>query len=352
MVDRREQRRGQRTWEAATPGEWAEFVAKQPRAHITQLMEWGALKHRFDWDACDFAVGDSDGMRASALALVKDLPLRLGKMAYVPMGPYAQSEMDYAALWRDIRKETGAAFLKVEPGHLAPGEELGLRSMGFRPSPQTIQPPRSIIIDIRGSEDGILANMNQGTRRKIRKSLASDLRIRTGMRRDLPAFCQLMQATGDRNSFGVHSAAYYEMVFDLFMPRYGTLLLAELAGELLAGVMVFALGGTAWYLYGASSRAHSQVQASYGAQWAAIGWAKERNCHSYDMWGVPDHDEATLEAGFRERRDGLWGVYGFKRGWGGELRRTMGAWDLPFSRPVYAAYRAALRARQIGLFSP
>lgn len=352
MADRRNERRRQRTLEDITPGEWAEFVTRQPRAHILQLMEWGRLKDRFDWDACDIAVADMRGIRASALTLVKDLPLRLGKMAYVPMGPYAEHGTTYEALWCDIGKETGAAFLKIEPGHLAPGEELDLRSMGFRPSPQTIQPPRTIIIDIRKGQDEILAGMNQSTRRKIRKSLASDLRIRTGERRDLRAFCQLMQQTGDRNSFGVHSADYYEMVFNLFMPRYGTLLLAELAGELLAGVMVFALGGTAWYLYGASSRAHRQVHASYGLQWAAIGWAKERRCHSYDMWGIPDYDEAILEAQFRDRRDDLWGVYGFKRGWGGEVRRTMGAWDLPFSRPVYAAYRAALRARKIGLFSP
>ncbi len=352
MADRRDERRRQRTWEYIAPGDWAEFVARQPRAHLLQLMEWGRLKDRFDWDAYDIAVADLQGLRASALTLVKDLPMRLGKMAYVPMGPYAQSEMDYKALWIAIGKETGAAFLKIEPGHLAPDEALDLRSMGFRPSPQTIQPPRSIIIDIRGSHDAILANMNQGTRRKIRKSLASDLRIRTGERHDLRAFCQLMQETGDRNSFGVHNAAYFERVFDLLMPRYGTMLLAELAGELLAGVMVFALGGTAWYLYGASSRAHRQVYASYGLQWAAIGWAKELRCHSYDMWGVPDYDEAILEAQFRDRRDGLWGVYGFKRGWGGELRRTMGAWDLPFSRTVYAAYRAALQARKIGLFKP
>ncbi|MCY4465675.1 MAG: peptidoglycan bridge formation glycyltransferase FemA/FemB family protein [Chloroflexi bacterium] len=352
MVDRRRQRRRQGNSQDDSPAEWAKFVARQPRAHILQLMEWGMLKDCFDWDAYEFTVGDRDGMRASALTLVKDLPMRLGKMAYVPMGPYAEHEMVYDALWSDIGRETGAAFLKIEPGHLAPSEELDLRNMGFRPSPQTIQPPRTIVIDIRSSQDEILANMNQSTRRKIRKSLASDLRVRTGKQRDLRAFCQLMQETGDRNSFGVHSAAYYEMVFDLFMPRYGTLLLAELDGELLAGLMVFALGGTAWYMYGASTRAHNHVNASYGLQWAAIRWAKDRRCHSYDMWGVPDHDEETLEAQFRDRRDGLWGVYGFKRGWGGEVRRTLGAWDLPFSRPVYAAYRAALRARKIGLFSP
>ncbi|MCY4145704.1 MAG: peptidoglycan bridge formation glycyltransferase FemA/FemB family protein [Chloroflexi bacterium] len=352
MSQRRKARRSQPALKTIPPGKWAEFVARQPRAHILQLMEWGKLKDRFDWDAYEIAFADLDGIQTSALTLVKDLPMRLGKMAYVPMGPYAEDGVYCDALWFDIRRETGAAFLKVEPGHLAASETLDLRSMGFRPSPQTIQPPRTIIIDIGKGKDALLAGMNQSTRRKIRKSLASDLRIRTGTQRDLRAFCQLMQETSERNSFGVHSAAYYEMVFALFMPRYGTLLLAELAGELLAGVMVFALGGTAWYLYGASARARSQVYASYGLQWAAINWAKSRRCHSYDMWGVPDYDKATLEAQFRDRRDGLWGVYGFKRGWGGEVRRTMGAWDLPFSRPVYAAYQAALRARKIGFFSP
>ncbi|NIV29998.1 MAG: methicillin resistance protein, partial [Anaerolineae bacterium] len=54
----------------------------------------------------------------------------------------------------------------------------------------------------------------------------------------------------------------------------------------------------------------------------------------YDLWGVPDEDEATLEAGFTKRNDGLWGVYRFKRGFGGRLVRTAGAWDL-----VYAPLR-------------
>ena len=72
---------------------------------------------------------------------------------------------------------------------------------------------------------------------------------------------------------------------------------------------------------------------------------KKRGCRYYDLWGVPDHDEATLEAQFKERGDGLWGVYGFKRGWGGEVRRSLGAWDKALNPLVYAAYRAAIRLK-------
>ena len=50
--------------------------------------------------------------------------------------------------------------------------------------------------------------MNQGTRRKIRKSQAGDLQFSEGGNDDLEAFGRLMRQTGDRNAFGVHSAAY------------------------------------------------------------------------------------------------------------------------------------------------
>src|ERR1041384_83421 len=66
-----------------------------------------------------------------------------------------------------------------------------------------------------------------------------------------------------------------------------------------------------------SKRNLNHVPTVYGASMvssAAIQWAKARDCTIYDMWGIPDADEATLEAQFESRSDGLWGVYGFKRG--------------------------------------
>ena len=56
----------------------------------------------------------------------------------------------------------------------------------------------------------------------------------------------------------------------------------------------------------------------------------------------------TLEAGFQNRRDGLWGVYGFKRGWGGELRRGAGALDHVYNPLLHRLYRIALALRRRG----
>ena len=85
---------------------------------------------------------------------------------------------------------------------------------------------------------------------------------------------------------------------------------------------------------------------TYGIQWEAIQWAKARGCKYYDMWGVPDEDPETLEAQFQDRSDGLWGVYGFKRGWGGEVVRSIGAWDRVYNPIIYAAYSAVLNMRR------
>lgn len=328
-----------------SPGarDWDRFVRQQPRAHLLQLSGWGELKSQFGWDSQIVALSKRGEIVAGALVLLKALPLRLGRMAYVPMGGYAADESLCPPLWDAIRTQTGAAFLKLEAGFFINSPAPDFAGMGFYASPQTVQPPNTICIDVRGDDSGIMQRMNQGTRRKIRKSLKSGILYYKGSRDDLPDFKRLMRQTGERNAFAVHSAAYYEKVYDLFIPDYGAMLMAKHAGLALAGIMVFALGDTAWYIYGASSRERSNLYATYGIQWQAIQWAKAQGCVWYDLWGIPDCDEAALEAQFRERSDGLWGVYGFKRGWGGTVRRSAGAWDKAFNPLVYAAYRAALK---------
>jgi len=109
--------------------------------------------------------------------------------------------------------------------------------------------------------------------------------------------------------------------------------------------MVFALPPRAWYFYGASSNVHREKMPTYLLQWEAMRWAKSQGCTSYDLWGIPDEEEEMLEAEFTHRHDGLWGVYRFKRGFGGRLARSVGAWDRVYSPARYRLYRLVLWAR-------
>jgi len=310
--------------------------------HILQTQTWGKLKSRFGWDWANVN---------GTLLLFRRLPLGL-RAAYAPRGPRFPLTAETLAALEAACRARGAFFLKLEPDMPdTPETAQALAMHGFRPAKQTIQPRRSIILDITGSEDEVLARMKQKTRYNIRLAGKKEVKIRaTNKEKNLVDFNALMHITGARDGFGVHAASYYQAAYELFQPHgQCELFIAEYQGQPLAGVMAFTLGRRAWYFYGASANEERQRMAPYLAQWAAIQWARARGATEYDLWGVPDEEEATLEAEFETRHDGLWGVYRFKRGWGGQVVRAAGAWDKVFNPALYQAYLLYLRFRKANL---
>jgi peptidoglycan pentaglycine glycine transferase (the first glycine) len=330
---------------------WDAFVAAHPAGHLLQLGRWGALKARFGWQAVRLALEQDGQLRAGAQALFRPLPLGRS-LAYVPKGPVMAPDDEAAAtrLWAALHalaRSRRAILLKIEPEWPEdPALAARLRAWGFRPSPQTIQPRRTIWLDLAADEETLLAGMKAKSRYNVRLAARKGVLVRQGAPDDLDAFYTLMQETGARDGFAVHSREYYRAAYQLFAPAgLARLFLAFYGDELLGALMAFACGDKAWYFYGASSEQHRERMPNYLLQWAAMRWARAQGCAAYDLWGVPDEEEATLEAGFTERRDGLWGVYRFKRGFGGQMRRYLGAYDYVYSPLWYKLY-AALAARR------
>lgn len=313
---------------------WNQFIQRYPDVHLLQQGEWGQLKADFGWEPHYLLAGDT-----GAQVLFRALPGGF-TLAYLPKGPVGP---DWASLWGEVNKlcrSKRAVFLKVEPDAWEPdfNRAAELKQAGFRPSTHSLQPPRTVTVDIGGEEDVILAAMKQKTRYNIRLAARKDVEVHASD--DLDAFAALMQVTGERDEFGVHTAAYYRRAYELFHPLgMVELLIASYQGKPLAGLMVFARGKRAWYLYGASNNEERNRMPTYLIQWEAIRWAKAKGCISYDLWGVPDYAENTLEDQFSGRSDGLWGVYRFKRGFGGEVLRAEGAWDKVYMGLPYRAYR-------------
>jgi lipid II:glycine glycyltransferase (peptidoglycan interpeptide bridge formation enzyme) len=329
--------------------EWDAFVASHPHGHLLQTAAWGELKSAFGWTATVVSVPGATGgaPTAGALVLFRRLPLGLS-LAYVPRGPVADYD-DPAGLRRLLEaletaaRARGAICLKWEPDLPdSPGCRALLAGLGFRPSAHSVQPQRSLVVDLAEGEAAVLARMKPKTRYNIGLARKKDVSARPAAGpADLERFTGLMAETGERDGFGVHAPDYYRRAYDIFHPLGRCeLILAEHGGQPLAGVMAFGLGRRAWYLYGASSGRERNRMAAYLAQWEAMRWAMGTGALTYDLWGVPDEDEAALEAGFEQRRDGLWGVYRFKRGWGGRLARTVGAWDRVYNPVLYRLYLA------------
>ncbi|GAP21062.1 lipid II:glycine glycyltransferase FemX [Leptolinea tardivitalis] len=320
--------------------QWDEFINNQHNAHILQTSMWGELKSHFGWQPYRVA-----NQHCGAQVLFRKLPLGF-TLAYIPKGPIGT---DWADLWPEVHalcREKKAVFLRVEPDAEEPLQaELKQQLAGFVPVEDTIQPRQTILVDLKGSPDDWLARMKQKTRYNTRLAEKKEIIVRQSQ--DFDAFERLMQTTGNRDGFGVHSIEYYRQAYAIFAKNNQVALLsAEYNNQPVAMLMVFAQGDRAYYLYGASGDEERQRMPTYLLQFEAMRWAASQNCLFYDLWGIPDAKEDDLEAHFEERSDGLWGVYRFKRGFGGRISRSCSGFDYVYHPLIYKTIRwQMLRSR-------
>ena len=326
-----------------TSTQWDDLIASR-QGHLLQSWAWGELKSGFGWTAVRV-----EAAGAAAQILFRRLPLGL-TIAYIPKGPvvdWIDSERCQAifSTIHSAARQHRAVFLKVEPD-VSGAEQNGdmpnavhgiLRQAGFIPA-DTIQPRSSLVIDIRGDEETILAAMKQKTRYNIRLAQKKEVTVHQGGAAEVDTFHHLATVTANRNEFGVHALGYYQTAYKLFAPDRCALFIAEFGAEPIAALMAFRQGQDAYYFYGASSNEYRNLMATYLIQWAAIRWAKSQGCTRYDLWGIPDADLTILEAEFQQRRDGLWGVYRFKRGFGGQVVQSIRAYDYVYNPLLYQLY--------------
>ena len=326
------------------PDEWDKFLSHYPDIHILQTSAWGKLKADFGWQVLHVISANS-----GAQLLVKKI-LPGVRFAYIPKGPVG---MSWQQLWPEIDqvcRRLNRIFLKIEPDvwmvdekYVIPAEQL---PPGCVQSRHSIQPLRTLVVDISEGEQQILGQMKQKTRYNINLAIKRSVVVRSHT--SLGAFYHLMEITGQRDQFGIHSLEYYQRAFDLFSAHdQCQLLVAEYEGIPLGALIVFRNGCRAWYFYGASSNAHRDRMPNHLLQWEAMRWAKSQGCTEYDLWGVPDEDLATLEAKFSNREAGLWGIYRFKRGFGGALKRSVGPWDRVYNPTLYKVYSLWLKYRRV-----
>jgi lipid II:glycine glycyltransferase (peptidoglycan interpeptide bridge formation enzyme) len=304
---------------------WNSFVASSPSGHILQSWEWGEIKEQSGQQALRLVLVDGDRIWAAAQVLIRSFAAGLGRVGYVPKGPaldYADSRLlDHLIdALQTLAREERVVSLKVEPEIAEPSPVAGqLLRWGLEPSPP-VQMRSTIWVDLTGSEEDILGRQKQKTRYNTRLAERKGVTVVSGSLAQIDAWYDMYEVTARRDGFSIHSRDYYRTVLEI-LGRVGMaqLLLALHDGDVLAGIIVFAFGSRAQYMYGASSNEKRNLMAPYLLQWRGMQWAKERGCTIYDLWGIPDRLEETED---------LWGVYRHKRGYGGEIVRYIGAFDL------------------------
>jgi peptidoglycan pentaglycine glycine transferase (the first glycine) len=336
------------------PDEWDRALATLPNAHALQTWAWGDFKSHWGWTARRLLWVEDDTPRAAAQILGRSIPRTPWKFFYATKGP----ALDYTntALATDIladlevyARQSRALFIKIDPdvprhyGEAGAGQPLApvgqamfnlLAQRGWRFSPEQIQFRNTVVVNLTPAPAELLAAMKNKWRYNIHLAQRKGVVIRQGAPEDIAAFYQMYAETATRDGFLLRPQTYYHEVWQRFLNEgQAEMLLAMVENKLVAGLILFILGPTAWYMYGASTGQHRQLMPNHLLQWQAMLQAKARGCAYYDMWGAPDV--------FNES-DRMWGVYHFKQGFGGQTVQGLGAFDYPVNRLAYWAFTAAL----------
>jgi lipid II:glycine glycyltransferase (peptidoglycan interpeptide bridge formation enzyme) len=353
---------------------WNQTISRLPNPHFLQTYEWGQVKAKYGWTPY-YAVWTDDGKfhvstnlqslisndcLAASLILKKQI-LNRGFSArlsilYAPKGPL----LDWnniplrTRVLNDLQafaKKQGAIFLKIDPdivlGRGVPDSEgdviensgqaasAELTRRGWVYSSDQIQFRNTVLIDLSATEEEMLARMKPKTRYNIRLSEKKGVAVRVGTPGDLLMLYKMYAETSIRDGFVIRDENYYMTVWKLFMQstvhgQPSTFpMIAEVDGEPVAAIFLFMFAGRAYYVYGMSRNLHREKMPTYLLQWEAIKRAKASGCSAYDLWGAP---EAFDES------DSMWGVYRFKEGLGGEVIRTLGAYDFAPTKLWYKLY--------------
>lgn len=350
---------------------WNEIISKLPDPHFLQTYEWGQVKAKYGWQPI-YLVWDEQGkmkeerndlssfifpVQAACLVL-KRTAFRRFSIFYAPKGPLMDwtNESLRKRVLDDLHsfaKKQGAIFLKLDPdvvlGRGVPAsvdevtENSGqavmsdLKHRGWVESSDQIQFRNTVMVDLSASEEDILMRMKQKTRYNVRLAEKKGVTVRAGSVDDLPMLYKMYAETSVRDGFVIRDEGYYMMVWKTYMSNVGgqrsepsaVPLIAEVDGEAVAAIFLFIFAGRGYYVYGMSRNAHREKMPTYLLQWAAMKHAKSHGCLTYDLWGAPDvFDES----------DSMWGVYRFKEGLGGDVVRTLGAYDFAPSKFWYTMY--------------
>jgi len=337
--------------------QWNEFIASAATGHLCQTYEWA--DHSDEGSrAGSLRVGVLDGGRlvAALLLLASKASGVRAPFYYAPRGPVCDDPTSPAlpllirTAAREARKR-GGFFIRIEPN--IPQDDTrwpdALAHLGFHPTDHVIYLRSAWVTDLRPNEDALLAAMMTTWRQNIRSGARKGVTVRLGAgEADLDAFYRLLKETGERDQFYVYPKDLYRDMLAHYSAeaaaRDGTaqmaLLIAESAdGEAIAASTVAVLGAWAWNLHSGSSGlpAHRKLRPNYLLQWECMRWCKAHGAEHYDWRTIPD----ILEPGQE-----LYGVYEFKRGFGGAVRRVMPTMDLPLRATLYWPYTAAVSLRR------
>ncbi len=278
---------------------------------------------------------------------------------------------------------------------------LGYKHYGFNLMQDTLQPRWMHVIETNRSLDEVNSEMESKTRQILRKNIRSGIHVHDIKKEELKDFKEIMEKTAERRAFIDRPFKYYEnmwkhlhdsgilkiMIADIDFNEYKENTKKELTeleeslkdrinkyenkelkmnekkynshnkqdkeaierlkrelikiDELiekygpkknLGGILFLVYGNEVLSLYGGSDEELMQFKSAYTVHYEGVKYAVENNYKRYNFYGITGD--------FRETNP-LYGLYLFKKSFGGHVVELIGEYDLVVNKPLYHLYKIA-----------
>lgn len=283
-------------------------------------------------------------------------------------------------------------------------KKLGYKFFGFNTMQDTLQPRWMHVIEINGkTEEKIQKDMESKTRQILRKNEKSSIKTREITKEELPIFKSIMEHTGDRRDFIDRPLTYYEAMWDnLHDSGILKILIAEIdfdefekntikekeeiekslkdriykhdnnllkmnekkyktsnkqdeesidrlkkqvikikdykkeygQKKNLGTILFLIYGNEVLSLFGGTDDNLLQFQSAYTVHYAGIKYAIEHGYKRYNFYGI---------TGDFNKENPLFGLYLFKKSFGGHVVELIGEYDLVISKLWYNIYNLAFK---------
>ncbi|WP_027368482.1 lipid II:glycine glycyltransferase FemX [Desulfocurvibacter africanus] len=304
--------------DSLSPHEWDALMPTFGDAHLYQAGAYGTV--RFGRQRLSHLVLSRNGhLLAATQVRVFRLPGLKGGLAQVRHGPLHWTDnhasprevlhWSLAAL-REEYVERRGMLLRIVPSPFMVAEgyfDEVLHEEGYRPARKAGRTDSTIFMDLRQSEEALLANTKPRWRRYLRNAQKNGIEVVSGTSDELLSifddfFGQLVARKGFVEFMAIDSLRdiQHGLPDDLKLRVF----VGSHEGKPVSAVVYVAMGKTAMYIHGATADDAMHLRVSYLLHWEAVRWARSRGCELLDLNGV--HKASSQ------------GVYQFKSGLAGD----------------------------------
>ena len=306
---------------------WTEVLEKYPEANFLQSPNYGKMNEILG----EKVITEDYNNNGHALMIVRDA--KRGRYLEIPCGPLIdwknkKSAKEIFEKIAETAKKEKCVFVRIRPQLIKDTETMQLlKDLGLKIAPMHLAAEHTVIIDLRKTEDELLADMRRQTRYEVRRALKQGIIVEKDNSEEIfKEFRKIQASTAKRQGFVPPNLKTLLAEREAFGNQIAIYTAKTSEGKPIAYGMIIKDGKEGDYYEAASTELNRKMPGAYALLWQAMRDLKADGYERFNLWGIappgqPNHRYA--------------GVTTFKTGFGGKVVEYVPAHDMVINKIAY-----------------